>query len=651
MFGVHGAESFQSEYQKLVEIWLRRFTEIERANQSQKEVEKKAEPEVPVKSEIIENQDSQSQGKDIKVFDREGNLLYGETESGKVCQITPEQIQKLEAASESHTGNVVKGLSSLQIQVDGETFFQSENEEVLLNRKVDLTESITDNLGGIRSEESSRTLVEEVRIYHAQEGDSELVYGKAGQNFVNQLSPEQIHQLESAVMLSPGANFSGLSGLKVKVDESVIFQVDELGNVLVNQPERLQQAMGQVQQQSGQFVARPISQITDYSDDYYSNFEYYNNEDSYISKTELSAPKVESKWDDVTTEILVEMMAPIIEQMPDIERLSSQDVVEEDLFFKQPEERSNFRQNETVLTAYPQFDVEAKNESVGLSALPEKSGLDAVQEALEEMRDGPLKSVIQGMAVDMQTTVTQQQSNPTLDKLMEERSRQSQNPHWWQQLSTKVEMVITSVRDNFTQHRAASTLKEFANQMGLQSGGTYEGAEYNLSRQGKDLTLSDKQGNELLKFQSTVLGVKVEPSLPPLDDGHFQKIEELRQEQKEGKQPEGAFISSGAAEAKNLQRINRITEAMSQYAASCGGMAKVEGKFSYDWQSNGAGSAMIQDKQGNVLLAVGQGHVRSRMGEKDLQHFEQMLPALQVSLGQQSHRSLQDISKGKQIEM
>jgi len=29
MFGVQGAESFQAEYQKLIDTWMRRFAEIE----------------------------------------------------------------------------------------------------------------------------------------------------------------------------------------------------------------------------------------------------------------------------------------------------------------------------------------------------------------------------------------------------------------------------------------------------------------------------------------------------------------------------------------------------------------------------------------------------------------------------------------------
>jgi hypothetical protein len=151
-----------------------------------------------------------------------------------------------------------------------------------------------------------------------------------------------------------------------------------------------------------------------------------------------------------------------------------------------------------------------------------------------------------------------------------------------------------------------------------------------------------------MKFQSSPLGVKVDKSLPALDSSHFQKTEQLRQDLKEARQPSGAFISEGIAEGQNIKRINAIAIALSQYAAKNGGVANVEGKFSYDWQANGSGSVIIQDKQGSVLLATGQGHTRSRMSEKDLQHFEQMLPALASQQSRPPQAQVAAAARGKQ---
>jgi hypothetical protein len=170
-----------------------------------------------------------------------------------------------------------------------------------------------------------------------------------------------------------------------------------------------------------------------------------------------------------------------------------------------------------------------------------------------------------------------------------------------------------------------------------------------------DYTLTDKQGNELMKFQSSTLGVKVDKSLPALDDSHFRKTEQLRRDFKEERSPDGSFMSQGAMEAKNIKRINTITQALFQYAADQGGKASVEGKFNYSFEANSSGSAIIRDSEGKALLAVAQGHMRSRMSEKDLQHFEQMLPALGGSI-QQPQRATQAQTKplassGKQLEI
>ena len=125
MFGVRGAESFQAEYQRLVEVWLRRITDLEerwdRASQNQ---EKSSETVGELgRSKII-------------ISDNKGNVLYGETQDNYVCAISPEQIQQLDEALASEAGEIVEGLPSFKVEVDGETFFESESEKIVVNKKV-----------------------------------------------------------------------------------------------------------------------------------------------------------------------------------------------------------------------------------------------------------------------------------------------------------------------------------------------------------------------------------------------------------------------------------------------------------------------------------------------------------------------------------
>lgn len=526
MFGVRGAESFQAEYQRLVESWLRRLTDLE-------EKLDRASPK-------------QGEPKKIEVRDKDNKLLYGQTEEGhKICTISPEQMQQIEDALPFESGEEFKGLPSLKVEVDGETFFESQSDKIVVNK----------------------TFVELAQFVKSQV----------------QVDPEEF-----------------------------------------------------------------------YYDDYYdepSSQDNYDKEPVSNIETEIEPEEVQQQLEqeeenDALTDALVEMMVPIIEALPAVEEPAQSLQKEEDLFFELEEtliQKSEPIHKEEKLST--RVGIPTQDSSV---LLPQKSGLDVVQEALSEMKEGSLKSLLQGMTTDMQATAAQQPPNPALDTLLSERSFDKGNTQWWQQLGTKVESMVAAIRENFTQHRAASTLKDFAHRMALQPGDSYEGADYNLSRVGLDYTLSDKQGNDLMKFQSSPLGVKVDKSLPALDDSHFRKTEQLRLDFKEGRSPGGSFMSQGAAEAKHIKRINTITQALKMYAAAQGGKASVEGKFNYSFEANSSGSAIIRDKFGKALLAVGGGHMRERMSEKDLQHFEQMLPALGGKV--QQSQTVAEKSGVKQME-
>jgi hypothetical protein len=113
--------------------------------------------------------------------------------------------------------------------------------------------------------------------------------------------------------------------------------------------------------------------------------------------------------------------------------------------------------------------------------------LSALQDALGEMKPAVLKDVLQGMTTDMEASAKEQEPNPDMEALVKSRLEERHNPNWWDKVSAKVETMVSRVRDTFTQHRAASTLKDFAAGMGLQPGESYQGASYNISRHGQGL--------------------------------------------------------------------------------------------------------------------------------------------------------------------
>jgi hypothetical protein len=260
-------------------------------------------------------------------------------------------------------------------------------------------------------------------------------------------------------------------------------------------------------------------------------------------------------------------------------------------------------------------------------------GLTAIAAALEPLPSSPTKDALLGVVANMQTAKQEQEKapDPEMEAFVARRKEEPQNPRWWQKLSSTVESTFSNVRENFQNWRAATTLNQLAQSQALQSGESYEAAGYNLSREGNQYTLSDKEGNPKLRFEPTVFGVKVDKSLPPLSAGDLAKTQQLRADLDASKEPSGAFTQQAVHEGQYLSRVNTIVKALSDYAKSQGGNARVDGKLSYDFRSNAQGAVMISDKEGNVLLAAGNGHMRSRMEEKDLAHFEKMIPALSQS--------------------
>jgi hypothetical protein len=78
-----------------------------------------------------------------------------------------------------------------------------------------------------------------------------------------------------------------------------------------------------------------------------------------------------------------------------------------------------------------------------------------------------------------------------------------------------------------------------------------------------------------------------------------------------------------------LARVNAITKALSQYAQATGSRVQVNGKLAYKWLATPDGRVRIDAKDGRgVLLVQAQGQLRCRMHDRDLAHFEQMLPVL-----------------------
>ncbi|MBD0345360.1 MAG: hypothetical protein ICV63_11180, partial [Coleofasciculus sp. Co-bin14] len=369
MFDVRGAESFQSEYQRLVESLLRKITDLEEKSEREAQRHNKGQ------SNSIE-----PLGKgNITISDNKGNVLY-DKESGK-CNISPEQMQKLESASIANPGDVVEKLPSLKVEVDGKTFFESQDNKVVVNRRATLELE--------KGQPPARP--GEVKVFLSQQGESELIYGQVGKKLIDKLTSDQIELLSQGSDLTAGTRVKAMAGLKVKAGDEVLFQADESGTVLVNEIALLQSAIAQIKSYEQPVVTKhPGShqvqvEESDYYDDYpddefYDDYDYpaeQSNPDSY-AKEPSGIEADEQQNEQAFADVLVEMMVPIIEALPALKQEPLQETLEEDIFFEEPLAQSQDKPSLDVETAEISLEVATPQPTSVL--LPQKTGLDAVQE-------------------------------------------------------------------------------------------------------------------------------------------------------------------------------------------------------------------------------------------------------------------------------
>ncbi|MCA1992532.1 MAG: hypothetical protein LDL41_10940 [Coleofasciculus sp. S288] len=555
---------------------------------------------------------------------------------------------------------------------------QSEPQDEIEEENLEQTQQADEVVIGFQVEQTD----EEVWITQKQpDGTETILYGKDEfGNQVNLLTPELITALEQVQV---GDTLDGFGSITIRGNDEIFFYSDEEGKVLINK--RLDAAINDATTQS------------------YSGVNFEANSQAVASVSLESEATVEDEPQDRQVEVsqerdrdaylqtLAELMVPLVmEAMKQEEQQSiSQEDWEVELkaevetesavesspmglfeeFFAvsltQDWEKEDTREEQSKDEFTSEFDAAMGTGSTATASIDVgiegTTGLDAVKAATQQLRqDEPVKQVLLQTVESMQSTYKEQQQqpvDPAMQQIVSDRIKEKDNPGWWQQLSSRVEATVTAVRDAFTQHRAATTLKQFANRQGLRSDESYEAANYTLAKQGREYTLSDKQGNPLLRFESTVFGVKVDKTLPPLGEADFAKTQQLKADMEAGKSPGGAFRSQAVSEGQRLAQIQRIQTAMATFAARTPKAdVQVEGS-TYNWRANSKGSTIIQDKQGNVLLAAGNGYMRCEMSDKQLNDFEQMLAVASKSMQQSSQRTATpqlaaaSRTKGKGLEL
>ena len=178
-------------------------------------------------------------------------------------------------------------------------------------------------------------------------------------------------------------------------------------------------------------------------------------------------------------------------------------------------------------------------------------------------------------------------------------------------------------------HSAASTLKKVFSQNTVPGSNVYYAAEYTINKQGSSYQLNNIDGQPILKFHDIPLGIRLAKENQPLDAHQKQELIALCTQVNSGKSMTGALSPVGQQESEQFSRIEKITKALSEYAKRQGNTVSVDGQFSYKWKASPDGRVLITAKDGRgALLAFGKGLQKSRMNERDLAYFEQILPRL-----------------------
>jgi hypothetical protein len=495
---VGDASSFQAQYQQLVENWVWTWLALRKQHNFERTKDENEVNEVNKEADVLPEFGQKEVEITQTLSDGSEKLLYGKNDQvNQVNLLTPELITALERAN---LGDKLDSWGAITIRAGDEILFQSEQSgKVIVNQRVN---------------------VQNVARVDTQKRFTPV---------------ESSHSEKNSVP----SNVSGKQNGVAEEDFSVHFRQDDLN----------------------------------YAGNYSRNFDsdYSRGFDSNYSREHTNSASQDTadtqKDKDAYLQVLAELMVPLVlsamkEPQASIsttnqksatfpESLTQKDEqlgLFEDFFVASSliqvaqktqtdgQEKQEFTRAEEVLNPVTRSNGKSKeNVSVGVKVpstgqakqKATQTGLEALFVATSELQDSPAKQVLQETSKQMQTALLEQQSSPpsvVMQELVEHRLQSKNNPNWWQQLPAKIEMVVTKVRDSFMQHRAASTLKQFANSIGLLSSESYEAANYTLSKQGQKYTLFDNQKNPLLRFESTVFGVKVDNNLPSVSEADLVKI-------------------------------------------------------------------------------------------------------------------------------
>ncbi len=265
--------------------------------------------------------------------------------------------------------------------------------------------------------------------------------------------------------------------------------------------------------------------------------------------------------------------------------------------FHKLDSRENFLKNiHPKLSSSPESQIDTNT--------PIFSGSTRVAESLQALEDSPLKTLLTTEIEQLKSEVKAlQQEGSLYRELIEQRLQQPQNTSWWQQTINNVSTAFTSItsaikigmqsfKDNSTQHQFAASIKNLFHLQTQPGANHYQAGDYQISRNGSLYEIKESVTNkQIMQFRSTPLGLRVENR--NLEQNHILDITTLQKSLQQNESIPTSFAPVGKQEAEYFARVERVTNALVQYAIAQQKEVEIDGKFSYKWQASPDGKVQI----------------------------------------------------------
>jgi hypothetical protein len=458
-----------------------------------------------------------------------------------------------------------------------------------------------------------------------------IVYGQG----VNDLSPSILERLGQLQNTPVGGVVESAVSMRVKLDGKVVLESDESGKVITNSFYEELRDNKTAQKISEKYALdNPFVNEEELPDEY-ANFEnlFINNElpDEYPDFNNLFVnDELKAEYNQIVNG----------EREPNLEKVVPQ-------------------QPDSVVTYPTPPQLQLQPQPVQQTPVVTETGGARVKTALEALPDSSLKQLLTAQLSQMQELQRSQLQNQQrqFDEFIKARFTEPKNTNWWQQAARSVANTAQTAWASLVKRshdvKAAIAIKTLFDKSTSPSTTAYHTADYTIARSGQSYSLSDRSGKTLMQFDTSPIGVRVSQSNQLTTSAH-QDLKQLRTSLLRGEEPGGAFARVGKTETEYFARVNAITTALSQYAQRQGTNVQVDGQFSYKWKATPDGKVRIDAKDGRgSLLIKAEGQMKTRMSERDLAYFEQMLPVLQQSTPQRQNQLSQTQSQKqsqKQLE-